>query len=124
MTLAKTGGAIAAVTQTLRERLTAFLGSAVNRVTVGRPEPPSSAGESRLNLFLYEIHLDEHLRNESLDEGQPPPLWLVLRYLMTAFDEGGDSDSTDAHEILGEGMRALDALNYLQPTTGAIDPLS
>jgi hypothetical protein len=123
MTLAKTGGAIGAVTQTLKERLTTALGSAVDQVTVGHPEPPANGGESRLNLFLYELHLDEHLRNESLDEGQPPPLWLVLRYLLTAFDEGGESDSVDAHEILGEGMRALDGLNYLQPTVGTIDPL-
>jgi hypothetical protein len=123
MSLAKTGGAIGAVTQTLKERLTTALGSVVDEVTVGYPDPTSHPGESRVNLFLYELHLDEHLRNESLDEGQPPPLWLVLRYLMTAFDEGGESDSIDAQEILGEGMRALDGLNYLQPTAGTLNPL-
>src|SRR6266705_3524191 len=108
MALVNTGRAIGAVTQTLRERLTTVLGAAVGQVTVGRPEPPAAAlAGSRLNLFLYEIHHDEFLRNESLDDGQPPPLWLVLRYLLTAFDEGGDSDTVDAHEILGEGLRAL-----------------
>jgi len=124
MALVNSGRAIGAVTQTLRERLTTVLGAAVGQVTVGRPEPPAAAlAGSRLNLFLYEIHHDEFLRNESLDDGQPPPLWLVLRYLLTAFDEGGDSDTVDAHEILGEGMRALEGLNFLQPTAAATDPL-
>ena len=117
MTLAKTGGAIGAVTQTLKERLTIALGTAVDQVTVGQPEPPASGGESRLNLFLYEIHLDENLRNESLDEGQPPPLWIVLRYLLTAFDEGGDSDSVDAHEILGEVGDELERFHAACPRT-------
>jgi Pvc16 N-terminal domain len=124
MALANTGRAIGAVTQTLRERLTTAMGAAVSQVSVGRPEPPGGNTQgSRLNLFLYEVHVDEFLRNESLDEGQPPPLWLVLSYLITAFDESGESDSIDAHSILGAGMRALQAANYLQPTIGTTDPL-
>jgi hypothetical protein len=124
MALAATGQAIGAVSETLRERLTAALGPAVDNVTVGRPEPgTSNLAGSRLNLFLYEIHVDEFLRNEPLDDGQPPPLWLVLRYLMTAFDEGGDSDTSDAHDILGEGMRAIHGINFLQPTAGTLGPL-
>jgi hypothetical protein len=100
------------------------MGAAVDQVTVGRPEPP--AGNilgSRLNLFLYEIHVDEFLRNQSLDEGQPAPLWLVLHYLITAFDENGESDNIEAHDILGAAMRALHAINFLQPTAGTSDPL-
>jgi hypothetical protein len=123
MALVHTGRGIGAVTQTLRERLTLALGAAVNQVTVGRPEPAAVNAGSRLNLFLYEIHHDEYLRNESLDEGQPPPLWLVLRYVLTAFDEAGESDTVEAHEILGEGLRALDALNFLQPTAATTSPL-
>src|SRR5437764_720408 len=123
MALVNTGRGIGAVTQTLRERLTTTLGTAVDQVTVGRPEHvPINVG-SRLNLFLYEIHHDESLRNESLDEGQPPPLWLVLRYLITAFDDTGESDTIEAHEILGQGLRALDTLNFLQPTAATSDPL-
>jgi len=124
MALASTSRAVGAVTQTLRERLTTLMGTAVDQVTVGRPEPP--AGNilgSRLNLFLYEIHVDEYLRNESLDDGQPAPLWLVLHYLVTAFDEGGESDNIEAHDILGTAMRALHAINFLQPTAGTSDPL-
>src|SRR5260370_37918719 len=123
MALASTSRAVGAVTQTLRERLTALLGADVNQVTVGRPEPP--AGNilgSRLNLFLYEIHVDEYLRNESLDDGQPAPLWLVLHHLITAFDENGESDNIEAHDILGAGMRALHAINFLQPAVGPSAP--
>jgi hypothetical protein len=124
MALANTGRAIGAVTQTLRERLTNALGAAVDQVSVGRPEPPTgNILGSRLNLFLYEIHVDECLRNQSLDEGQPPPLWLALHYLITAFDQNGESDSIEAHEIVGAGMRALQAANFLQPTAGTIDAL-
>src|ERR1043166_1041374 len=98
MALANTSRAIGAVTRTLRERLTSLVGTAADLVTVGRPEAPAASGNhSRINLFLYEVHLDECLRNESLDEGQPPPLWLVLDYLLTAFDASGESDSEDAH---------------------------
>jgi hypothetical protein len=124
MALASTSRAIGAVTQTLRERLTSLLGATVDQVTVGRPEPP--AGNilgSRLNLFLYEIHVDEYLRNLSLDEGQPAPLWLVLHYLITAFDENGESDNIEAHDIIGAAMRVLHAINFLQPTAGTSDPL-
>jgi hypothetical protein len=123
MALVDTARGIGAVTQTLRERLTTALGTAVDQVTVGRPEPATINAGSRLNLFLFELHHDEFIRNESLDEGQPPPLWLVLRYLMTAFDDTGESDTVEAHELLGEGMRALDALNFLQPTSATVGPL-
>ena len=124
MALVNTGRAIAAVTQTLQERLTTALGTAIDQVSVGRPEPPQGQVITpRLNLFLYEIDVDGHLRNESLDEGQPPPLWLVLHYLATAFDDTGESDSIKAHTILGAGLRALHAANFLQPTAGTIDAL-
>jgi hypothetical protein len=123
MALVNTSRAIGAVSQTLRERLTATLGATVDQVTVGRPEPATVNAGSRLNLFLYEVHHDEFLRNESLDVGQPPPLWFVLHYLATAFDQDGESDTIEAHEILGEGLRALDGLNFLQPTAATTDPL-
>lgn len=113
MALADTGRAIGAVTQLLQGRLLGSLGALINDVTVGRPEPPQgSSNNPRLNLFLYEIQFDGQLKNLSLDEGQPAPLWLVLRYLLTAFDEQGESDSRDAHELLGQGIRALNDLNF------------
>jgi len=114
MTLANSGRAIGAVSQLLRDRLLNALQAALNEVTVGRPEPgPNATPGPRLNLFLYEIHLDEYLRNRPLDDGQDAPLWLVLRYLLTAFDADSSSDSIGAHELLGQGMRVLNALNFL-----------
>ncbi|MGL5058417.1 MAG: DUF4255 domain-containing protein [Microcoleus sp.] len=114
MALADTGKAIGAVSQLLRDRLLARLAGTVSNVRIGKPE---MSGEGitnpRLNLFLYEIQLDPHLRNRSLDPGQSTPLWLVLKYLLTAFDEAGDSDSIESHQYLGEGMRVLQELSFL-----------
>lgn len=86
MALADTKDAIGAVTDVLKERL----GFRTNMdVTVGRPEPGTGNTVKRLNLFLYEVHFDAGLKNVPLDEGQRPPLWLVLKYLLTAFDDDG-----------------------------------
>lgn len=113
MALAETYQAIGKVTKLLREYLdnkTHLL------VTVGRPEPGSNGGGQggpRLNLFLYEALFDPSLKNVPLDEGQKPPLWLVLKYLITAFDDSGHSDTFQAHELLGQGLRALQELGFL-----------
>lgn len=114
MALEDSGRAIGAATRILRERLLARLQTLLSDVTVGRPEPPrGNINNPRLNLFLYEVQIDGHLRNQPLDEGQPAPLWLVLRYLLTPFDRDGESDSISAHELLGLGMRELQDLNFL-----------
>lgn len=107
MALADTGMAISAVTDAVRDRLDSKSG--IN-VTVGRPEKD---GTNRLNLFLYEIVFDASMKNITLDEGQPPPLWLVLKYLLTAYDTFGESSSIKALEFLGLGVRVLQGLNYL-----------
>ncbi|OGO52743.1 MAG: hypothetical protein A2Z32_03860 [Chloroflexi bacterium RBG_16_69_14] len=119
MALADTGRAIGAVTRLLQARLLDALSIvppqavSIAKVTIGRPEPPAGAGtDRRLNLFLYEVEVDGHLRNTPLDEGQPPPLWLSLHYLLTAFDADGESDTIEAHELLGEAALALQALNF------------
>ncbi|MGH8265243.1 MAG: Pvc16 family protein, partial [Steroidobacteraceae bacterium] len=65
--------------------------------------------------FLYQVGFDAHLRNVSLDDGQPAPLWTQLHYLITAFDASRDSDSVDAHKLLGRGLTALQVLNYMRP---------
>lgn len=115
MALADTSKAIGKITKLLSEQLNAKTGLTI---TVGRPEP-LSGGEtvSRLNLFLYEALFDPNLKNVSIDEGRPCPLWLVLKYLMTAFDEDGNTDTIRAHEYLGEGIRALQELSFLQLTS-------
>ncbi len=115
MALADTANAIGAVTDVLVERL----GFSTNMdVSVGRPEPPNPvAAAKRLNLFLYEVHFDGSMKNFSLDEGQRPPLWLVLKYLLTAFDEDGKtSDSIKAQENLGAAIGALQQFSYLPLT--------
>src|SRR4051794_9133902 len=114
MALVDSDRAIGAVTRLLRDRLFAALHNlnpprvAIQDVTVGRPEPASGmSAQRRLNLFLYSVEFDGALKNVCLDDGQPAPLWLVLRYLLTAFDRFGESDSIEAYEILGEAARVL-----------------
>ncbi len=117
MPLADSSRAIGAVTGLLTERIEALTS---HNVTVGRPEPPSANGglsNPRLNLFLYEALFDPHLKNTPLGEGEEPPLWLVLRYLVTPFDGTGESDTADAFGVLGDGLRALQAVAHL-PVTG------
>jgi hypothetical protein len=102
--------AIGAVTRLLQEHLA----SAGFGVSVGKPEDAAARDASaKLNLFLYETAFDPHLRNVSLHDGEPPPLWLVLKYLLTAFDADESSDTAAAHELLGSGMAALHQMNFL-----------
>lgn len=126
MALASSIGAIGAVTDVLAQRLKE---RTTLDVTVGRPEPDTPPVGARLNIFLYEVQFDASLKNVPLDEGQRPPLWLVLKYLMTAFDDDGKStETTKAYENLGNGLRALQQLNFLSldglTSPGAIDSLS
>jgi len=117
MALVDSARAIGAVTDAISQRLSTRTGLSV---TVGRPEPPTGvpAGE-RLNLFLYEVQLDASLKNVPLDDGQRPPVWLVLKYLLTAFDaDGKTSDALGAYENLGEGIRALQELSLFPLTPG------
>ena len=119
--LADSGRAIGAVTELLRNRLDALLAPAT--ATAGRPEPSTNGGSAPagayVNLFLFEIRFDGFLRNHPLDDGQPDPLWLSLHYLLTAFDEQHESDSSDAHELLGRAIRSLHGLNFLEPSGAA-----
>ncbi len=108
MALAPTSRAIGAVTRALVERINLRTGIDVK---VGRPEEHSDKGRF-LNLFLYEISHDPHLKNFALDDGQKPPLWLVLKYILTAFNPNdptndSESDSPEAHEDLGLALRAI-----------------
>lgn len=110
MSQSDTGNAIGKITQLLGEQMNA---RTQIPVTVGRPEPATGNGP-KLNLFLYESSFDPNLKNVSLDDGRAPPLWLVLKYLMTAFDDDGNSDTIQAHENCGKGIRALQELSFLK----------
>jgi hypothetical protein len=126
MPLADTAKAIGAVSRLLRDHLDSELPGievTVERVEEAAAAAPSAPAESTLNLFLYEALLEPNLKNVSLDQGQPPPIWLVLKYLMTAFDEGGKSDSIPAHECLGEGIRALQGLSFLPLLSSSVPAL-
>lgn len=116
MSLAASSEAIGAVSELLKVQLAARTG--INAVAVGRPEDASKAAVvgagGSFNLFLYRISVDANLRNRPLDAGQAPPLWLVLHYLLTAFD-GPESDSTVAHKLLSRGMLALNAMSVIRP---------
>jgi len=110
MALADSGRAIGAVTRLLQDHL-------IRRgfdVSVGKPEQ-AAANDTRakLNLFLYETGFDSALRNVRLRPNEPEPLWLVLKYLLTAFDTDENSDSPAAHDLLGRGISALHQLNFL-----------
>jgi hypothetical protein len=109
MAAADTSRAIGSVTLLLRDHL-------IRRgfdVSVGRPEEAAAGGGPKLNLFLYEVAFDANMRNVELRRGDPAPLWLVLKYLLTAFDAGEDSDSAAAHELLGGGVSLLHELSIL-----------
>ncbi len=113
MALEDTGRAIGKVTKLLSEHLSSRTS---NTIAVGRPEDVVKSDDNTdycFNLFLYEALFDASLKNVSLDEGRPPPLWLVLKYLITSFDSDGNSDSIEAQERLGEGIRALQELSYI-----------
>lgn len=114
MPLADTHEAIGAVTDLVRGRLSVRLNNL--NVTIGRPQTAATTGTGpKLNLFLFRVAVDGALRNTSLDEGQPPPLWMVLHYLITAHDINRDTDSVAAHRLLGRGLAALHELNFLRP---------
>jgi hypothetical protein len=108
MSFTATNEAIGSVTQALVEQLQSRTKLAV---TAGRP---SQAGAStELNLFLYQASFDASMKNLPLDKGQVPPLWLILKYIITAFDGNGESDNIDAHKNLGRGLQALQEMSML-----------
>jgi hypothetical protein len=113
--LADSARAIGAATRLLQDQL-------IRRgfeVVVGRPEVAARDNTiPKLNLFLFETEIDGQMRNLSLREGESPPLWLVLRYLLTAFDNSDNSDSAVAHEVLGRGLAALQEMSYLRVDAG------
>jgi hypothetical protein len=115
MALVDSGRAIGAATRLLQDQL-------MRRgfeVSIGRPEAAAKDNAlAKLNLFLFEAQLDAHLRNTALRDGEPPALWLVLKYLLTAFDNSDSSDSAAAHDLLGRGLAALQEMSVLRLDAG------
>ncbi len=130
MPLSDSKTVIGAVSELLRELLSTPRTSA-GSVSVGRPEQVAARSPaSQLNIFLYQINLDRHMRNQSLptpgQEKNAPQLWLELHYLLTAFDSAGESDTVASHGLLGEGLLALHnhpIVRPSEPETITPDPL-
>lgn len=124
MALADTSRAIGAVSLALKERIDSISGISVS---LGRPSQPATTNP-HLNLFLYEVSFDPYLKNTPLNDGEKPPLWVVLKYLLTAFEAAEDSDSEKAHEHLGAALRAVNTDDLLRleglsaPTIEALSP--
>jgi hypothetical protein len=77
-------------------------------VTIVPPDDEKSAEKgARLNLFLYRVTENPHLKNQEMPAAPGFPLLsLDLHYLLTAFGDGEDSD-LEAQIILGDAMRVL-----------------
>lgn len=115
MPLTESRNAIGVLMRHLAQQLAARTDAVT--VEIGRPEQAANGGESgpKLNLFVYAMQHDAHMRNTVLDRGQEPPIWLCLRCLMTAFDPSQNSDSDLALELLGQGMLALREIETQRP---------
>lgn len=115
MSLADSSKAISAVTDLLVKRL--GTPGPLPAAQAGRPDKITSTF-SGVNLFLYEVERNAEMSNISLFDGEPPPLWLTLHYLLTAAQDG-DSDIKEAHEYLGLAMAFLQNNSILTPTAGS-----
>ena len=118
MALADSNRAIGAVTRLLIDHVGR---RTTLNVTARHPRAAAASDANpKLNLFLFETAYDPHLKNISLTNGDPAPLWLTLRYALTAFDTDGASDTADAHDLIGRGMAALHEINFLR-LDGSVD---
>jgi len=115
------GGVSKTLRALLRDRMD--LPAASVKVTVQTPKAngngsdPDPDLDPRVNLFLYSVTENPHLKNQEIPgHGHPgtygkPPLSLDLHYLMTAYGHTtDDSDSQNealAQQVLGSAMRVL-----------------
>ena len=110
MALADTVNSIGAVSKILEVNFKVYTG--IPDIKVGRPEQAADQ-DACLNVFLYEIGFDPHLKNTPLIEGEKPPVWMVLKYLVTAFEAENLSDSASAHKMLGKAINAISRSDFL-----------
>jgi hypothetical protein len=112
------GGVSATIKALLEDRMQLLDGiSRTNLVTIGAPMSERDDNGSRINLFLYRIEENYHLKNQEIPgHGHPgdfghPPLSLDLYYLITAYgsktDSGGLVDDTWTQFLLGSAMQVL-----------------
>ncbi len=110
MSAEDTKDAIGAVSRLLQSKLAKELKI---EVSVGRPDKHYDHYTAHINLFLYEIQFDSAQRNNQFDSNKVPPVWLAARYLLTAFDDKGESDSDAAHDMMGWAIRAIQNLQVI-----------
>jgi hypothetical protein len=106
--------AIATVTASLAQTLQSVVEKDVQntKVTTARPDSANSAaGETRVNLYLYQVTPNAAWRNSDLptraDDGrlmQKPRVALDLHYLLTFY---GDETQLEPQRMLGSAVRAL-----------------
>lgn len=106
--------AIGMVSESLRNLLVGEMTlTPVVNVTILAPD--ETHGARRINLFLYKVQENPHLKNMDwqVKRGEPtqlvpPPLSLNLFYLMTPYAPNDpQTGNATAHEILGEAMRVF-----------------
>lgn len=110
MALADTVNAVGMVSKVLEVNFAKY--TEIQDINVGRPQQAAEKGEN-INIFLYEISFDPFLKNTPLNQDERPPLWLVLKYLVTVFSGNKLSDSIDAHKMLGKVIRAIARDDFL-----------
>ena len=120
MPLNETRNAIGVIARHLATQLTGLTDA--NTVDIGRPEQSAGGGDPgpKLNLFCYAFMHDAAMRNIPLDRGQEAPIWLCLKFLMTAVDGNRDTDSETALDLLGQGMLALRQIDFQRPDLPAL----
>lgn len=111
-----TSTAIGRVSESLRELLIGEVTIVNNiNVSISAPDESASGGNPRINLFLYKVLENTHLRNldwqmkiNETNVLSPTPLSLNLFYLMTPYAAGDPTTrNITAHEVLGDAMRVF-----------------
>lgn len=115
--------AIASVTAALFH----LLDNAGINVTTLSPNSVNAGSDAQINLFLYGTDINPAFRNDPMPgvvaPGQPgpPPLALVLRYLITGY--GDNSIDFSVHKVLGKAMLILhDNAILNQAQISGLDP--
>src|SRR5262245_43860614 len=115
--------AMKGVTSTLRALLLDQMEAPPPVVTVAPPDVPVSGAGNRVNLYLYQVTENGHLKNQEIPgHGHHgayghPPLSLDLHYLLTAFVETETAQDADlqAQLFLGDAMRVLHDFAIITP---------
>jgi Pvc16 N-terminal domain len=105
-----TPAAIATVTAILQHLLVQAT-SGADITTKPLAAARNGGNSNQLNLFLYATHVNTAFSNASMPrlvrngESSPPPLALVLKYLLTAY--GANDDDISGQGLMGQAMSTL-----------------